>query len=749
MIHKHRPVCFFVLFMVLLNFSGFGQPKADSLLLLLEHTTDRIEKIKLNLSLSYETEDSRESLIYAKSAQNLLQDEDDSLLKEKVNLHLGRSYANSNILDSANLCLKQSIERFKVLNEPLLLSRALYFQAFVFELSHSFDSAKLNYYQAIALADSVGDRSKSALYRLYLGELLNTSGDNAEALINLKKAHEYYSEPERADSAWISFNSLAIVYDEMGLYPEALDYYLKAYEISEQNDDKYAKLILANNLGTIYYEIGKIEEAKAYFAQSMEMARATDQRSDEAMILNNLSSIYTEEGDTLTALNLIRKAHAIQKTEESNCDLAYSYEGLGEVMSWQEKYDSAQFYFDQAMNWAETCNLTGCQTSIYRNMGLLALKQKKNARGVALLNKSLELGERSSYISEMQETANELYNYYRRVNDYRNALKYNLLQTELKDSLFNAQSTEKIARLTAEFDFRREIESLEYKKMADEMRLNEELRQKESYQNSMMVVLVLTLLLAATLGRSYYLVQNHNKKLTALNEEKNTLMGVVAHDLRSPLNNIKGLISLVKMEKSGLSPEQSHYFHLVDDTMERMRDMIDRVLDVSVVEDMKVKLNLKKVDLGETMNFVAGNFEMLAGKKSIKIHSNLDTEKHFVFADYNYLLQVIENLLSNAIKFSEQGKNIFMNVFQEDDIETMIIRDEGPGISEEDQKRLFTKFQKLSAKPTDNEQSTGLGLSIVKKFVDAMDAEIRCESQVGKGTSFIVRFNTAVEQELV
>lgn len=748
MITKNRPVWIFVLFWVFCSFSGYGQARIDSLLVELNKTENRLERIEIFLKMSSLSDRSDESLKYAKSAYKLLNVEDEDLLKGKVSQSLGRSHANEQQPDSANYYLQQSLEIFDKLSKTRLKAKSLYYQAYAYEQKHMFDSARSCYDAAILLADSTGDDSNLALYNLNLGGLLNSRGDNTSALKYLKAAHEYYSAPERADSAWISYNGMAIVYDEMGLYPEALGFYLKAFEIVEKKDDKGAKLILANNLGTIYHELGKNEEAEDYFAQSMEMARATNQSLDEAMILNNLSIIQNEKGDTLGALKLIRKAHAIHLKEQSFCDLAYSYEGLGEAMTWLKKYDSAEYYYDQAMKWAKTCELTGCQTSIYRNMGLLELKQK-NRRGVELLEKSLELGKKAGYMSEMQETTKNLYDYYNSSGDYKNALKYHLLYSDLEDSLFNVESTERIARMTAEYDFRREMESLEYEKMADEMRLNEELRQKETYQNSILIVLVLTLLLAATLGRSYYLVQNHNKKLTALNEEKNTLMGVVAHDLRSPLNNIKGLISLVKMEKSSLSPEQSHYFHLVDDTMERMRDMIDRVLDVSVVEDMKVNLNLKKVDLGETMNFVAGNFELLASKKSIKIHSNLDTETHFIFADYNYLLQVIENLVSNAIKFSESGKNIFMNVFQEEGNETMIVRDEGPGISPDDQKRLFTKFQKLSAKPTDNEQSTGLGLSIVKKFVDAMDADIRCESEVGKGTSFIIRFKTAVEHELV
>ena len=109
-------------------------------------------------------------------------------------------------------------------------------------------------------------------------------------------------------------------------------------------------------------------------------------------------------------------------------------------------------------------------------------------------------------------------------------------------------------------------------------------------------------------------------------------------------------------------------------------------------------------------------------------------------ADANYIDQVIENLLSNAIKFSPSNKNIYIHVSVTDTNALCEIRDEGPGLSEDDKKKLFSKYQKLSAKPTGNETSTGLGLSIVKKFVEAMNGEIWCESEIEKGASFFVKF---------
>ena len=110
--------------------------------------------------------------------------------------------------------------------------------------------------------------------------------------------------------------------------------------------------------------------------------------------------------------------------------------------------------------------------------------------------------------------------------------------------------------------------------------------------------------------------------------------------------------------------------------------------------------------------------------------------------DSSLLIQILDNLLSNAIKFSEFNSEVFVNLKQTQQTIRIEIRDQGPGISEEDKKKLFKKFQKLKAQPTAGESSTGLGLSIVKKYVDAMNGKVWCESKPGVGAQFIVEFPT-------
>jgi signal transduction histidine kinase len=230
-----------------------------------------------------------------------------------------------------------------------------------------------------------------------------------------------------------------------------------------------------------------------------------------------------------------------------------------------------------------------------------------------------------------------------------------------------------------------------------------------------------------------------NVELESLNEEKNNLIGIVAHDLKSPLNQIKGLITVVRMTTQ-LDVEAANCLTMIEASAVRLNTMIGKILDTEAIESKQLNLNIESVDLGEIFNSLSDRFQMDASSKNITIRTQAALGV-CVPVDKNYLTQVLENLLSNAIKFSPADKNIYFNLHDQVDHVIAEVRDEGPGLTNEDKKKLFSKYQKLSAKPTGNESSTGLGLSIVKKFTEAMGGEIWCESEQGKGASFFVKFN--------
>jgi signal transduction histidine kinase len=232
-----------------------------------------------------------------------------------------------------------------------------------------------------------------------------------------------------------------------------------------------------------------------------------------------------------------------------------------------------------------------------------------------------------------------------------------------------------------------------------------------------------------------------NEELLSLNNEKNNLIGIVAHDLKSPLNQIKGLVSLVRITGKP-DKETEKFIDMMESSLNKLTNMIGKILDVEAIESKKLNLHIERTDLSELVRAVLARFKSEAEQKKIVLHDQI-ARNIYAHVDKDYADQVFQNLVSNAIKFSPVERNIFVSLTVRDKKVISEVRDEGPGLSEEDKKKLFGKYQKLSARPTGNETSTGLGLSIVKKFVENMHGEIWCESEEGKGASFFVMFGEA------
>ncbi len=247
---------------------------------------------------------------------------------------------------------------------------------------------------------------------------------------------------------------------------------------------------------------------------------------------------------------------------------------------------------------------------------------------------------------------------------------------------------------------------------------------------------------AENIERQKAQLEKRNSELTHLNEEKNTLIKVLAHDLRSPINQIQGFSNIVLLETKNLSADQITYLHQIKDITVRVNKMIGKILDVDALESGRVNLIMEELHPGDLIKHVITTFAHESDRKEIDIEfiNHVANPDFMVELDRVYATQIIENLISNALKFSNNGTRVTIELEKEDDNIKISVKDEGPGFTDEDKKRLFEKFQQLSAKPTSGEKSTGLGLSIVKKFVDLMNGKVWCESTEGKGATFYLVF---------
>jgi signal transduction histidine kinase len=249
-------------------------------------------------------------------------------------------------------------------------------------------------------------------------------------------------------------------------------------------------------------------------------------------------------------------------------------------------------------------------------------------------------------------------------------------------------------------------------------------------------------------------LQEQNQTLVELNNEKDEFLGIAAHDLKNPLNGIRGLAEMLHSYDDEIPvAERKRYLESIIASSERMFGLIKNLLDVNALERAGLQLNPVTLDAASMVSMIADSHRYRAEQKNITLHlaSSTDNSSALVRVDEQALIQVLDNLLSNAVKYSPQGKQVFVRVESGAEAVRIEVEDEGPGISAEDQQKLFGKFARLSAQPTGGEHSTGLGLSIVKKLVEAMGGMVWCESALGKGTTFVVELpsmNKSIEKSM-
>lgn len=233
-------------------------------------------------------------------------------------------------------------------------------------------------------------------------------------------------------------------------------------------------------------------------------------------------------------------------------------------------------------------------------------------------------------------------------------------------------------------------------------------------------------------------LEEQNKVLNELNAEKQQVISVVSHDLKGPFNRIFALMQLITLSGDNLTEDQKEYLGKIHQIVADGLSMIRNLLDNRRLDEKGIELMPEKVNVSILISLLVKNYRILGEKKKIQVLLEAPGQINIV-ADKLYLTRAIENLISNALKFSPPESTIRVSVNEKQEWVEIGVKDEGPGISREDQKKLFQKYNRLSARPTGGESSTGLGLYIMKTIIDKMNGEIVCESEEGKGANFIVR----------
>lgn len=231
-----------------------------------------------------------------------------------------------------------------------------------------------------------------------------------------------------------------------------------------------------------------------------------------------------------------------------------------------------------------------------------------------------------------------------------------------------------------------------------------------------------------------------NAELRRVNEYKNELLGIAAHDLRNPLSANGAFIDFLLDGSEGFTEENLLLLDRLRKNNRFMRRLVEDILDFSAIESGHVRLRLQESDLAQVVGGVVATMRIVAERKSVDVGFTIDPDVPPLPVDRIKLMQAVQNLIANAVSYSPAGATVDVRIVREDGFVRIEVEDRGPGIPPDEQADLFKPFVRLStARTGSSDRSVGLGLAITKRMVEAHGGTITVDSEVGRGSTFVIR----------
>ncbi|TAE26220.1 MAG: hypothetical protein EAZ92_11000 [Candidatus Kapaibacterium sp.] len=579
---------------------------------------------------------------------------------------------------------------------------------------------------------------------------------------------------------------------------KASEYAAFGLSLAEKLGDSVGIARSLNIIGLSLYVNGAFGEAVKFYERSLAIAKKINNAKRKAAALNNIGIVYMDIAQYDKAIPFLLESLAADDEAHDEQGKSTGFSNLGHVYNFKKMPEKALQYLSEAMilsqKFADSSNMTSVlvnQSESYHQLGRLD-------SALILAQKALALAKQHHFKQYIRDSYEVLARIYSTKKDFEQAYSLKIFAAEAQDSLRSSEQFERISRLQAEYESLskdRQIEGLvkdqelqtktrqtlillgvvllggfaalysRYRyKVRSERKLQKQndeiLRQQELLgQQAADIELANTTLNEKNLALEYQqnileeqardievanaALQEKNLQLEHLNSEKNEFLGIAAHDLKNPLAHIIMVVGTTTRYYDRMNDDDIlKQMQAVGKAAERMTEIITNLLDVNAIERGGLQLHCTHYDISPDVQSVVELYSERAKEKDIRVHFQSSTHAN-VHADKQAMMQVLDNVISNAVKYSPRGKNVVVRIQSRNEAVRIEVQDEGEGISEEDMKKLFGKFARLSARPTGGEHSTGLGLSIVKKMVEAMNGKVWCESELGKGATFIVELPTA------
>lgn len=588
-----------------------------------------------------------------------------------------------------------------------------------------------------------------------------------------------------------AYRNIGFAYQRLGKLASATGAYLRAVTIFEELRDTLGLANTWNGLGICYFEQGDYRNALQFYQRAEPLFLRLGNLERYGAALSNIGYTYLQMGHLNVAKIYAEKALLIGESNRAPSVISFSLSHLGDIARRQSDYGAAEKYFSRCLEIAARYpNNAVANSRMYYQMGYLYTDLKQFIKARMYLDSSLAIALRANMRFRVKDSYQGFQHLYEAMRDFEQAYRYQSLVEKYQDSLFNQESAQQIAAMQREIDLQAQATQISILKKDNEI--------QQITRNALLGAIAVAIFAGLLLWRAYWQmrkvngtlqIQNaeileqrsmverqgeeiaainneleaKNQYLVDMNEEKSQFMRIAAHDLKNPLTGIRGLSEYLALDAAQLPTEEITLIaKRIGQTAERMFQLVKSLLDVNAIESGNFALHPTNFDVRGILENSVQNYMDAAKAKNItllltvllnaevraEIKTNEESSEFGVFADEQAMMQILDNLVSNAIKYTPSDKRVFVRLCREqvlnpqqtiDEFVRIEVQDEGPGLTLQDKEHLFGKFTKLSARPTAGEDSTGLGLSIVKHLSQMMNAQVWCESEYGDGAVFILR----------
>ncbi len=611
--------------------------------------------------------------------------------------------------------------------------------------------------ETIAYGERALGLSKAIEYKKGEISSLNHIGIGYDILGDLDKAMEYYkgackAAEEMGNKRMVRSytNNVGLIHQKKGNYKKAMECFHKALEMTDEQKNKKTASILLNNIGIIHSAELRYEKALEYFERSLKIERATNNELGISMALTNIGEQYKNLDKKAKALICYKEALALSEKIDDQVGVAMLYSNMGEVHYENGLLDLAGELYPKALEISKRTGDKGTTVVILNNIA--KLKQKKNHYQSAIryaqegLHMAREMGDKRA-VTDIFETLTDSYV---AIADFEKAYKYKSLFNQAKDSLFSAEKSKQIMELSTQYETTRK--ETENQLLKEQQEKNQAIiKQRTIIGLAIAITLFLMSIIAFILYNSNRQKNKYSQKLedevtsrTSDLEESNVKLResnlelerfayIASHDLKEPLRNITSFTRLVERrlpEDVKKDKNIKEYLSFIINNTKQMHRLIEDVLEYSRIDNLEPES--ETIELKDLVDSVINVLSSTLEEKNVKLNIG-DLPR--INANSSQVFLVIKNLIENGIKYNENDHPVISIYCKANNgMQEITISDNGIGIEEQYQKRIFGMFKRLHNRET--YQGSGLGLSICKKIVQNLGGRIWVESEEGKGSKF-------------